>query len=222
MTPAEWEKSNDPQGMLRFLWESGRLSERKARLFAVACCRLLWPLLTDERSRKAVEAAEQFADGLLRGEKFDDIRVAAMAAESRASWSEERQYHAAALAAVETTGLMEDLLEVADCPVWAAEEAEPGDGWEEAGFKARKLLCDLLRDLFDPFKRITLGPPCFSPAVVALGSTIYECRSFDRLPELAQALTDEGCTDAAMLAHLRSPGPHTRGCFALDAVLGKS
>jgi hypothetical protein len=30
-----------------------------------------------------------------------------------------------------------------------------------------------------------------------------------------------GCTDADILSHLRSPGPHVRGCWAVDLVLGK-
>ena len=31
-----------------------------------------------------------------------------------------------------------------------------------------------------------------------------------------------GGTDAGLLGHLRGEGPHWRGCFALDAVLGRS
>lgn len=37
---------------------------------------------------------------------------------------------------------------------------------------------------------------------------------------LSDALEEAGCTDAALLGHLRSPGPHLRDCFALEAVLG--
>jgi hypothetical protein len=43
----------------------------------------------------------------------------------------------------------------------------------------------------------------------------------DNLAVLADALEESGCTDAALLEHLRSPGPHVRGCFALDTVLGR-
>jgi hypothetical protein len=57
--------------------------------------------------------------------------------------------------------------------------------------------------------------------VAELAQNIYDKRAFERLPALADVLEEAGCTDAELLAHLRSPGPHVRGCFALDAVLGK-
>jgi hypothetical protein len=43
-----------------------------------------------------------------------------------------------------------------------------------------------------------------------------------RLAILADALLDAGCDDEGLLAHLRGPGPHVRGCWAVDAILGKS
>src|SRR5262249_2865626 len=43
----------------------------------------------------------------------------------------------------------------------------------------------------------------------------------DRLAVLADALEEAGCLSADLLAHLRGPGPHVRGCFALDLILGK-
>ena len=44
----------------------------------------------------------------------------------------------------------------------------------------------------------------------------------DRFAVLSDALEEAGCDDTAILNHLRSPGPHVRGCWAVDLLTGRS
>jgi hypothetical protein len=73
MSEEEWLNCTDPQKMLEFL--RGKASDRKLRLFAVACSRRVWDLI-DFLGRAAVEAAEEFADGFVGP---DDLRAARLA-----------------------------------------------------------------------------------------------------------------------------------------------
>jgi len=68
VTVAEWRSSDDPEPMVRSL-PAGRY-HRELRLFALACCRRIWPLLTDPRSRQAVEISERYDRGLADTEEL--------------------------------------------------------------------------------------------------------------------------------------------------------
>jgi len=58
-------------------------------------------------------------------------------------------------------------------------------------------------------------------AVVKLATVIYDERRFDLLPILADALEEAGCDNADILAHMRGPGPHARGCHVLALLTGR-
>src|SRR4051812_29000441 len=85
MTEREWLTCADPDLMLREM--SGRVSERKLRLFAAACCRRIWHLLPDPRSRAAVEVAERYADGLAGERDLAAAKAAAVVAAKGAAWA---------------------------------------------------------------------------------------------------------------------------------------
>ena len=80
-----------------------------------------------------------------------------------------------------------------------------------------------LSDIFgNPFRPVTFDPSWRTEAVVVLARGMYESRDFAPMPVLADALEDAGCADADILAHCRGDGPHVRGCWVVDLVLGKS
>jgi hypothetical protein len=95
--------------------------------------------------------------------------------------------------------------------------------WWESNPAVRKPAPRLLRDIFGPlpFRAVTVDPRWLTSTAVALARTIYEDRAFDRLPILADALEEAGCDNTDVLSHLRGDGPHVRGCWVLDLVLGK-
>ena len=81
----------------------------------------------------------------------------------------------------------------------------------------------LLRDIFgNPFKtRTKIKKAWRTDTAVTLARQMYDARDFSAMPILADALQDAGCNSADILAHCRGPGPHVRGCWVVDLVLGK-
>jgi len=218
VTEAEWLACEEPRRMLAFLSE--RASDRKMRLFAVACCSQIWELMLDPRCRAAVEASAQYADGLISESLLDLLSAAAEEA-----WEDtigepgeecriaESVAHAASYASSPSLALSV-LMEA----IQAAAEVVPG-GVSIAQITQADLLCDIFGN---PFRPAALDPAWRTETVLALARVIYEERAFDRMPILADALQDAGCTDEDVLNHCRGPGPHARGCWVVDLILGKT
>ena len=79
-----------------------------------------------------------------------------------------------------------------------------------------------IRDIFgNPFRPVAFDPRWRTSDSVGVARGIYEDRAFERLPILADALMDAGCADEQVLSHCRGEGPHVRGCWVVDLVLGK-
>jgi hypothetical protein len=84
----------------------------------------------------------------------------------------------------------------------------------------------MLRCIFGaiPFRPVALDPAYLTRdggTIPRLAQAIYDDRAFDRLPILADALEEAGCTNADILDHCRQPGPHVLGCWVVDLLLGK-
>jgi hypothetical protein len=230
MTEQEWLTCKDPQPMLEFL--VGKASDRKLRLFAVACCRRIWHLLVDPRSRLAVETAERFADGSATEVQLETASDAACTV-----WDSD----------MERASPGGDELEQADdslrylasmaaynvaLPVrwWGAAPAfvAPHEVAREVTTNAEAegaAQCALLRDIFGKaFHEVRLKRNWLESndaTIPKLAQLIYDERRFEDLPMMADALLDAGCTSAAILNHCRSDEPHVRGCWVLDLLLAK-
>jgi hypothetical protein len=89
---------------------------------------------------------------------------------------------------------------------------------EELPASWRPLFDDVFGDAFRP---VTTDPAWLTSTVVSLASQMYESRDFGAMPILADALQDAGCDSPDVLDHCRGPGPHVRGCWVVDLVLGK-
>jgi len=101
-----------------------------------------------------------------------------------------------------------------------------------ANLRQGEVLLDLLGNLTRP---ATVDRACLAwndGAVVKLAAAIYDGPGWPDLsvgadPDwsawriLADAVEESGCTDQDLLFHLRGPGPHVRGCAALDLLLGR-
>jgi hypothetical protein len=198
MTEQDWLSCADPIPMLEFLHGRPVVSARKLRLFAVACSRRVWERI-EPLGQAALEVAEAFADGAADADVLRAARLACKSAGASASW-----YAAASSPAVAARN--------AALSAQAAHVAEA----ERAAQAA------LLRDIFgNVFRTPALEPFVVPRAALALASAIYEERAFERAPLLAGALQAGGCPWAALLEHLGGPGPHVRGCRAIDLLLGK-
>jgi hypothetical protein len=235
MTEAEWLACEDPGKILEFL--RGKVGDRKLRLFAVACCRRIWDLFS-ESDRAIVAVAERYADGLANNQErrgaakspFNDGLALLTTSVSMAAQMAQQEVTVAAYIADQAAG--KAAMHGCPCPV-------PEDGsarhlralnrlyrskrWQTAKADEQAQQCHLARDLFIGSVRpvnIVLG--WRTGKVLTLAQAIYDERAFDRLHFLADALEDVGCTNRAILDHLRGQGPHVRGCWVVDALLAKS
>jgi hypothetical protein len=228
MTEQEWLACTDPRGMLGFLQGEGRETARRFRLFAAACSRRIWHLMTDERSRMAVEVAEQFADGLVNRTKRKAAEMAARSARSGvlAGPTSIPAINAAfaALCTVQKALGFYEASDTANAVCYAL-----GIAAHSSQLGKQPAHAALVRELFgNPFRSLTLDPAWQTPQVMALAKAAYDERELPagtldvaRLAVLADALEEAGCDQAELLAHLRGPGPHVRGCWAVDLALGK-
>ena len=248
MTEAEWIACGDPEKMLEVL--RGKVSGRKLRLAAVGCCWQVASLLPcDERCRRALEVAEGYADRCVSRQELAAAYAAAEAACFATHRTAKTCRHMARVLAAHAVqwashptkrGYLAVVTDQARFAVgWAARPPAVADSPEafssssnneaaaaaEASLGAAQTI--LLRDIFgNPFHTtspLLKGVITWNDATVhRIAEGIYQERAFERLGILADALLDAGCEDEELIGHCRSEGPHVRGCWGVDLILGRS
>jgi hypothetical protein len=174
----------------------------------------VWTLIRDDRCTAAVAMAERNADDpdpeTLRAAYELAMDAVDEIAAPRAT--DDRTFRASQAAACSAAAVGSPDFNALFFGVEAA-LAEPA---------ARPEIMTIVRDIFgNPFRPVVFSPQWRTDTAVALARQMYESRDFGAMPILADALQDAVCDSEDILSHCRCDGPHVRGCWALDLVLGK-
>ncbi|MDB5314075.1 MAG: hypothetical protein JWO38_8277 [Gemmataceae bacterium] len=218
MTEAEWLAGEDPREMLKVLRDGAY--DRKFRLLAVSA---LWPhtaVVRDTADRAVVaeacetaEATSTRRDLLALWQRIGPWVVSGW------DWTPELVVRAAGLV------LDSNPLRAAERMISAVTHLETAHAVpsEENRRTCTRRLAAHVRDIFgNPFRSVGVERRWLTSTVLDLARGIYDERAFDRLPILADAVQDAGCDHPDILAHCRGDGPHVRGCWVVDLVLGKN
>jgi hypothetical protein len=208
VTEAEWLACENPRAMFDYL--SGKEpSDRKLRLCACGCCRLIPEFMESNPDLAGLELTERDVDAALGADAFDDIDE-----QWDIRWYRRDGWNALARA-------IGSYREAAGDRGRSSELNEEVHDLERVRRESK--LAELIRCIFgNPFQPVAVDPAWLTSTVVALARGIYDDRAFDRMPILADALQDSGCDNDDVLNHCRDEkATHVRGCWVVDLVLGK-
>jgi hypothetical protein len=228
VTEAEWLEATDPVPILESM--RGKASDRRLRLFAVACCRRMRPPRHDAEHRLLIETAEACAD---------ETRSALHSSSAYREVTGRARERLAVTSAVRTAnylaipGAFDSALNTCR---WAASfaglQAARGKGLSAVHANQRALALEtaappmLLRDVFgNPFRSVPAIDFAWltrqGGSVMCLARAAYEERNnpegtldLARLALLADALEDTGCT------RRRAARPRALAGAACAGVLG--
>lgn len=222
MTDEEWLESADPGAMLqavRRLW-----NPRRCGLLGVACCRRAWGVI-ESSNQRVVEALEQKLEG-----QIDDAAWAAvmsgLVTEDDVMYRGGTYLERVAAGAVESVArgdCVSTLSDLSGAVAYARLQTDEEDAvWREIERAEAAAQAGLVRDVFGlPQRPLPFHPAWRSAEVMAIARAIYADQDFARMPSLADALARTGCANPHVLGHCRGDGPHVRGCWAVDLLLGK-
>jgi hypothetical protein len=193
-----------------------RFSERKWRLFGLACVRRVCGAFTDERSRGLVEAVEQLAEGVVTQEELRQLWGQARNPPNHdidppESCLSDRN---AAYYAFQSLGALPfgrtEASDASQSARWAREAVAQPMLEAEAQIA-------LLRDIFgNPFRSLPPRPVAIAP----LAEDIY-AGAWNKMPLLGEWLQEHGYWQEG--EHCLDPArKHVKGCWVVDWILDKS
>jgi hypothetical protein len=227
MTEAEWLVETKSGSAIMHL--GSKVSDRKLRLFGVACCWLCKNLHTEPESRKRLEIIELYADGASTDAELqataDDAWELATGYTSvgigspwvgSKEWNQQMEKGRAFEAIGWLAMLPTPQLPMLTLIVNVVFRLEDSLSFED---QLRPLLHEIVGN---PFRPVTFAPGWWTGSALTLAAQMYESRDFGAMPILADALQDAGCDNEDILNHCRGDGPHVRGCWVVDLVLGRA
>ncbi len=224
MTEADWLAANRPLKLLRYLQAATDTSDRKLRLFGVACCRRVEEQMSEATLAQVIDGCERLAD---------EFALASLAGLRRTA---DRVAERAGLAVTETSATESDrehyeyaiaVCQLAEYPIQPEHCADScmqalcGHDDYVAGHGEMLFQADLLRDIIaNPFRPVAFSPAWRTDTTVLLARQMYDARDFSATPIIADALQDAGCDNLDVLNHCRDANVvHVRGCWVVDLVL---
>jgi hypothetical protein len=228
MTEAEWLAADSPRELLLWLGakRSRRRSVRKNGLFVVACAERVRSFMRHAVTIRGLELAERMAEGVADESEGETYLAEFGAACPPGEPGPQEAARTVPFVAIRVLlphrmGQSSEKLAVSAAQSCAGVFNAATD--IARAIQETAVHADLLRDIVGPlpFRPVPFDPAWLTSTVVALATGIYESRDFGAMPVLADALQDAGCDNADILDHCRGPGPHVRGCWVVDMLLGK-
>jgi hypothetical protein len=208
MTEAEWLRLHTGM-MLLHLEQTNSISPRKLRLLAVAYARIIETQPEYVEAKPVVHLGEEVAEGRATLESLLDPDVR--------GWGVSGHWGIAHLVLAQDGQIGRAIRRIMSVIMGDDSSAEG-----TAAERKSEVLRPYIRCVVgNPFRPVSIDPLWLTSDVLGLARGIYEERAFDRLPILADALMDAGCDNDDILTHCRSEGPHVRGCWVVDLILGK-
>jgi hypothetical protein len=235
MTEEEWLTARYSDPLLQFI--EPKVTDRKLHYFDIACARRIAALLPDPASLHGIEVIERCVEGLCSWKEAAplswDVEGAAFSVEhGQAPYQEAAEQlpydlisELVADPEYETRTPRDVLIAAAyfiDRIFGSVPQERRFRNWPPSSRGSLFQPVFLVHELFgNPFRTATFDREWRTSTAVLLAEQMYDSRDFSAMSILADALQDAGCDNADILDHCRGPGPHVRGCWVVDLVLGK-